>query len=182
MDCNNFQEKKMLYLFNELERGEMESVKNHLEICSRCREEFKELERTAALLKEMPEIEPSGRCIERIRAFARERKTAGILERLRQIFVPGGVFVRRRAFCGGMALAIAGFMGFCLLKYFSEPVVPFEWEDMLFEQEIAQVEKDAADISYYGSEYSLYGVDTFEGELDTLEEEVNQLLEEIENV
>ena len=181
MDCRGFQEKKMFYLFGELERGEMESVKNHLDVCSRCREEFKELERTAALLKEMPEIEPSDRCVERIRAFARERESAGILERLRQIFVPGGVFVRRRAFCGAMALAAAVFMGFCLLKQGRVPAVPFEWEDMLFEQEIAQVEDGAANISY-GVEYSLYGVDVFEGEIDILEEEVKQLLEETGNV
>ena len=181
VDCKDFQEKKMLYIFNELERGEKESVKNHLEMCSRCRNEFKELKRIAELLGEMPEAALSGRCIGSIRAFARERKPAGILEKLRQIFVPGGVFVRRRAFCGAMALAAAVFMGFCLLKFGRAPAAIFEWEDMLFEQKIAQVEEDAANISY-DMEYSLYGVDTFDGELDTLEEEVNRLLEETERV
>jgi anti-sigma factor RsiW len=180
MDCRGFDKKKMLYLYGELSNEERDAVRDHLESCPRCRVELDGLKQTLELLKRAPEAVPSEECLGTIRGLARERKAVGVLHRLRGIFIPQNVFVKRPVLVTAAAAGIILVSCYCLL-HFREPVMSLRWEDPFFEQRIAQVEESLEFLTYdTGDEF--YELDTFEDNLDRIEEEVNWLVEEIESV
>ena len=180
MDCRSFDKKKMLYLYGELSNEERDAIKNHLESCPLCRVELDGLKQTLELLKRAPEAVPSEECLGTIRKLARERKAAGILPRLREIFTPQDVFVRRPVLVTATAAGIILVSFYCLL-HFREPVTSLRWEDPFSEQRIAQVE-ESAEFLVYDTGDEFYELETFEDILDRIEEEVNWLAEEIESV
>jgi hypothetical protein len=171
----------MLYLYGELAEGERNIVKAHLESCSLCRAEFDRLEQTKELLKGSSEAVPSEECLSTIRGLARERKPAGIGHRLKEMFVPQDVFVRRPVLVTAVTAAGIILVSFCCLLHFREPATSLKWEDPFFEQRIAQVEENLEFLAYdTGDEF--YELDTLEDNLDKVEEEINQLTEEMESV
>ena len=181
MDCKGFDKKKMFYLYGELSNEERDAIKNHLESCPRCTVELDELKQTLELLKRAPEAIPSEECLGTIRELARERKAAGILCRLKGIFIPQNVFVKRPVLVTAAVAAGIILVSFYCLLHFREPVTSLRWEDPFFEQRIAQVE-ESLEFLVYDTEDEFYELDTFEDNLDRIEEEVNWLVEEIESV
>ena len=180
MDCKGFDKKKVFYLYGELSNEEQDAVRDHLGSCPRCRVELDGLKQTLELLKEAPEAIPSEECLGTIRGLAREKKAAGILPRLREIFIPQNVFVRRPVLVTAAAAGIILVSFYCLL-HFREPVTSFKWEDSFFEQRIAQVE-ESLEFPVYDTGDEFYEQDTFEDNLDRIEEEVNWLAEEMGSV
>lgn len=141
MDCKLFDEKKLLYMSGELSSEERDAVRNHLESCSRCKLEFQALEETMGLVKELPHRDPSEDCLAGIRQAAREREAGGMLRRLKDMFTPQEVFVRRPALMGALAVVTVVVVSLYLLVRLKEPVTSLEWEDLFFEQKIAQLEE-----------------------------------------
>ena len=181
MDCRSFDKKKMLYLYGELPNEERDAVRDHLESCSLCRVELNGLKQTLGLLKETPEAVPSEECLNTIRGLARERKPAGIGRRLKEIFIPQNVSVRRPVLVTAATAAGIILVSFYCLLHFRELATSLRWEDPFFEQRIAQVE-ESLEFLTYDTEDEFYEQDTFEDNLDRIEEEVNWLVEEIESV
>lgn len=70
MDCKHINELLLDYLYQELDPSQVESFEAHLKSCSRCASELASYERTRAIVKDLPEVEPPTRIDERILAEA----------------------------------------------------------------------------------------------------------------
>jgi anti-sigma factor RsiW len=70
MDCKHINELLLDYLYQELDPSQVESFEAHLKSCSRCASELASYERTRAIVKDLPEVEPPARIDDRILAEA----------------------------------------------------------------------------------------------------------------
>ncbi len=119
MTCEKIQKLLTIYLDNDLQPNDNHIVRTHLLSCQACQNEAKALEKTWALLGEIPEIEPSPNYISRFYTkLSFEKSLYGqFLEKARR-FIKSRIFVP--SLVAMLAVIVVGVLTFANYQRFED--------------------------------------------------------------
>ena len=162
MNCNNSNNRKILYVFGELSNPEKEALELHLSSCTKCSDEVRKLKETFEAVRRLNIENPSDRCIAKIRALPFDKTKT----RLRWKNVP--------ALTVGFAALILVFSNI-MLKMAKTPEFPY------METQLEAVEDlvlaDEGEIVF-----SFHTYTTMEDEFSIIESKLLEAEEEMEKV
>jgi len=103
MDCKDFERLMVDFAAGEIDSSNLKLLTSHLEVCNKCREEFRQIEELNKTLEILPDLQVEAEP-EFYNDFDQEEKSAryGKVIRLRRILIPAG-------FAASILLFISGF-------------------------------------------------------------------------
>lgn len=186
MNCKNFEEKYLSFLYEELDAKEEIQCKEHIDTCEKCREIYEDAKKIKLLYSDMEALEPPEYLVKKVKEYALENTVSSPIRKEENNWAQ---FIWNIFFHPGMKWALAGAM--IIILIITAPLLYRKYTNTPEEtEEIAITEiynDDEVDMAIENLEYNLtnasgsFSSNTFEtGEDDWDVSYMDQKISDIE--